>query len=86
MVSFCRWLAAEALGDLSQPNLWLAFTATLLVAGLLIRKVTGALLLGTCKASESRLWPGICFTAAASYLLGLPNPNQARSLLVCRWS
>lgn len=20
--------------------------------------------------------PGICFTAAASYLLGLPNPNQ----------
>lgn len=53
-----------ALGDLSQPNLWLAFTATLLVAGLLIRKVTGALLLG------------ICFTAAASYLLGLPNPNQ----------
>ena len=57
-----------ALGDLSQPNLWLAFTATLLVAGLLIRKVTGALLLG------------ICFTAAASYLLGLPNPNQAWSL------
>jgi len=56
-----------ALGDLSQPNLWLAFTATLLVAGLLIRKVTGALLLG------------ICFTAAASYLLGLPNPNQDSS-------
>ncbi|CAE7232287.1 unnamed protein product [Symbiodinium sp. KB8] len=53
-----------ALGDLSQPNLWLAFTATLLVAGLLIRKVTGALLLG------------ICFTAVASHLLGLPNPNQ----------
>eukprot|EP00440_Ansanella_granifera_P017378 gb/GFBE01018874.1/.p1 GENE.gb/GFBE01018874.1/~~gb/GFBE01018874.1/.p1 ORF type:complete len:496 (+),score=103.47 gb/GFBE01018874.1/:1-1488(+) len=53
-----------ALGDLSQPNLWLAFTATLLVAGLLIRKTTGALLLG------------ICFTAVASQLLGLPNPNQ----------
>ncbi|CAJ1347737.1 unnamed protein product, partial [Effrenium voratum] len=53
-----------ALGDLSQPNLWLAFTATILVAGLLVRKVTGALLLG------------ICFTAVASHLLGLPNPNQ----------
>jgi len=53
-----------ALGDLTQPNLWLAFTATLLVAGLLIRKTTGALLIG------------ICFTAVASALLGLPNPNQ----------
>jgi len=53
-----------ALGDLTQPNLWLAFTATLLVAALLIRKTTGALLLG------------ICFTAVASSLLGLPNPNQ----------
>eukprot|EP00931_Biecheleriopsis_adriatica_P050896 TRINITY_DN29496_c0_g1_i1.p1 TRINITY_DN29496_c0_g1~~TRINITY_DN29496_c0_g1_i1.p1 ORF type:complete len:515 (+),score=106.07 TRINITY_DN29496_c0_g1_i1:54-1547(+) len=59
-----------ALGDLTQPNLWLAFTATLLVAGLLIRKTTGALLLG------------ICFTAAASQLLQLPNANEPSPSLV----
>lgn len=54
-----------ALGDLTQPNLWLAFTATVLVAGLLVRKTTGALLIG------------ICFTAVASQLLGLYHPKEA---------
>eukprot|EP00442_Polarella_glacialis_P027018 CAMPEP_0115066886 /NCGR_PEP_ID=MMETSP0227-20121206/11068_1 /TAXON_ID=89957 /ORGANISM="Polarella glacialis, Strain CCMP 1383" /LENGTH=438 /DNA_ID=CAMNT_0002452861 /DNA_START=276 /DNA_END=1592 /DNA_ORIENTATION=+ len=57
-----------ALGDLTQPNLWLAFTATLLVAALLVRKTTGALLLG------------ICFTAMASQILGLPNPNKSADI------
>mmetsp|Transcript_86365 Transcript_86365/g.241534 ORF Transcript_86365/g.241534 Transcript_86365/m.241534 type:complete len:513 (-) Transcript_86365:137-1675(-) len=52
-----------ALGDLCQPSLWLSLTATLLVAALLSRKVNGALLLG------------IFFTAAASWLLDLPNAN-----------
>eukprot|EP00930_Biecheleria_cincta_P005281 TRINITY_DN106202_c0_g1_i1.p1 TRINITY_DN106202_c0_g1~~TRINITY_DN106202_c0_g1_i1.p1 ORF type:complete len:527 (-),score=85.53 TRINITY_DN106202_c0_g1_i1:56-1636(-) len=54
-----------ALGDLTQPNLWLAFTATVLVAGLLVRKTTGALLIG------------ICFTAVASQVLGLEHPQEA---------
>lgn len=53
-----------ALGDVSQPCLWLAFTSTLLVAALLVRRTTGALLIG------------IVFTTFASQLLGLPNSNK----------
>jgi len=49
------------LGDLSQPTLWLAITATLLVTALLARKVKGSLLLG------------IGFTTVAAHLLGLPG-------------
>eukprot|EP00928_Gymnodinium_smaydae_P031126 TRINITY_DN22956_c0_g2_i1.p1 TRINITY_DN22956_c0_g2~~TRINITY_DN22956_c0_g2_i1.p1 ORF type:complete len:551 (-),score=124.11 TRINITY_DN22956_c0_g2_i1:62-1714(-) len=52
-----------ALGDLSQPALWLSLAATLLVAALIIRGTKGALLLG------------IGFTAVASSILGLPNAN-----------
>lgn len=52
------------LGDLSQPTLWLSLAATLLVAALLARKTTGALLLG------------ITFVTVASNALGLPNSND----------
>eukprot|EP00421_Protoceratium_reticulatum_P033653 CAMPEP_0168468630 /NCGR_PEP_ID=MMETSP0228-20121227/57803_1 /TAXON_ID=133427 /ORGANISM="Protoceratium reticulatum, Strain CCCM 535 (=CCMP 1889)" /LENGTH=330 /DNA_ID=CAMNT_0008484389 /DNA_START=31 /DNA_END=1019 /DNA_ORIENTATION=- len=53
-----------ALGDLSQPSLWLAMAGTLLVAALLVRKTKGALLIG------------ILFVTAASNLAGLPNSND----------
>lgn len=53
-----------ALGDIFQPKLWLALTATLLVAALLVRRTKGALLLG------------IAFTSVAWHLLDLPNSNM----------
>jgi AGZA family xanthine/uracil permease-like MFS transporter len=49
------------LGDIAQPRLWLTATATILVAALIIRRTKGALLIG------------VCFTAMAWNLLGLPN-------------
>jgi AGZA family xanthine/uracil permease-like MFS transporter len=47
------------LGDVTRPGLWLALTATLFVAAMLVRRTKGALLLG------------ICFTTVASHVLGV---------------